>query len=494
LIIKDNITMKTIYDDRGTDLFKPLIDKGLAPRDIVKRLGNRYTDKDPFNHNKAFNTIPPTAEELLQYNEKSKKYNDDHKETLDHFKNTQDTIGLDEHLKNNPVPRMPRISDRPPLSKALGRFTIDALSKINNPDFYGLTLDSQLSNNYGPKVPLKGLLKTIPHPTDPSKGKGRSVVLNPAYKTQDILSTLVHEGNHAIEAYNPYINKTLQDFLNKKLSERQSNLPKDYLFKLYKGIQDIINLNRDFTIPYKIDSVPQNQEINKEKVEGASFNDLTTKFEEIPAFALETLMRKQYPWIINENTNDDSRKLLRRIMKEQQQQYRNLGLVDANQPEEVQEGSARYKYNNARVPIYTPSADRPNYNLVDKVFIDKIEALRKPLERRKTFKQTTTTSPTPSQSFQNPITQGMAQNQSPYHNNQLIQLMNNQGDINQNLTSTPTPTPTTNYYNTQPYFSRNPKSGNRYLPSTNGKYSNLLLGNRYHPYARPEIGVLRNKS
>jgi hypothetical protein len=141
-------------------------------------------------------------------------------------------------------------------------------------------------------------------------------------------------------------------------------------------------------------------------------------------------MRKQYPWIINENTNDDSRKLLRRIMKEQQQQYRNLGLVDANQPEEVQEGSARYKYNNARVPIYTPSADRPNYNLVDKVFIDKIEALRKPLERRKTFKQTTTTSPTPSQSFQNPITQGMAQNQSPYHNNQLIQLMNNQGDVN----------------------------------------------------------------
>jgi hypothetical protein len=433
--------MKNLYNDTGKDLFKELIDKGLAPKDIISKL--------KANHGKFFSEIKPSQLEEIKYVKDLEEYNIKHADIL----NRMSKIERNKYFESNPRPIKPINTDRPELQKALGRFTLDSLSKINNNDFQGIKLDTNLKSG---ESLARGLFKDSPGISE----KGKAVYLNPDVNRQDILSTIVHEGNHALEHYNPYITNTIQGFLNKKLDEeqnkigpnQQANLSKDYLLNLYKGVQNIINLNKDFGDNYKLTNSYQNQLLTKNELD--KLNNLKTpygnyplknpigeKFEEIPAFALETLMRNNHLWNINENTNDDSRKLLRRIMKEQQQQYRNLGLVNTNQQEE---GSARYKYNKARVPIYAPSADRPNYNLVDKAFIDKIEALRKPFERRKNFNQTTTTSTTPTsiQTFQNPITQSpytsttpstynnqnpitqfMNQNQSSYQGNQLTQLM-----------------------------------------------------------------------
>lgn len=441
--------MKNFYDDKGEDLFKPLIDRNLVDKDIIKKLQENLVKNEKnqltiLNKKKIFSKIPPTYSESMKNLKDINVYMDKRK------KDNYDNLSPDEkddYKKHNPGPSLLNYLDRPPLSKALGRFTINALSKIDNPDFYGVTLDTNLISKHNKNSPARGLFTDISNQQNPLLGSGKSVVLNPSYKYQDILSTLVHEGNHAIEHYNPYINKTVQDFLNNKIEKEKSDLTENYLPNLYKGIQDIINLPDEFTIPYKLNKY-QETIINKDNLYPKTLDgkplqtSLAEKFEEIPAFALETLMRDPSFWKIDENKNDDSRKLLRRIMKQQQQQYRNLGLVDINQPEELQEGSARYKYNKARVPIYAPSTDRPNYNLVDNAFIDKIEKLRKPLEKRKRFNQTTTTSTTPNQTFQNPITQSpytsttpstfnnqnpitqfMNQNQSSYQGNQLTQLM-----------------------------------------------------------------------
>jgi hypothetical protein len=215
------------------------------------------------------------------------------------------------------------LQQRNPLSKELGRFTIDALGRSN---LKGIALGEGLQTR---EQLAKGLFRPAT----------QTISLNPSVR-QDILSTIVHEGNHALEHYDPYVTSTLEKFLQEKIKKNEP-MTERYIPQLYRGIQDIINLPQEFTKLYTATEPQQQKAINAQaliprQLSGGQslspIHGLAQHFDEIPAFALESLMRDKHTWTHDEHTNPDSRKLLRRLMKDTHQLYSNKGLVDKTIP------------------------------------------------------------------------------------------------------------------------------------------------------------------
>ena len=263
------------------------------------------------------------------------------------------------------------------LGKGLGRFTIEALSKIKSEaqPFKGIRVVRNLTTTDG--RPARGLFT-------PSTN---TINLNSDVIDQDLLSTIVHEGNHALEYNNPdsqtKSGNIVKNFLKKEVGKREDKkLPVGYLSEVYKGIQDILNLG-DFSRLYHLDP-EQSEEITEVALE-SPLNPWGNKFDEVPAFALESLVQ-QYPnqgtheWNINlKTTNEDSRRLLKRILKETHRQYMKQGLVNtAADPQTYVGQKAAYGYKGIPVPNYPAPELTPNYGVVSQVLIDKINSLRKP--------------------------------------------------------------------------------------------------------------------
>lgn len=289
------------------------------------------------------------------------------------------------------------LEPRSPTAKQLGRFTIEALGKRDLPLGGGIVLDGNLGGGRE-----RGLFR----------GLTKDIALNPSRWDQDILSTIVHEGNHALENYNPYVQKTAQGFIQKKLNQRterdnslklKGELPTDHVSKLssryipslFKGIQNIIGMKEEFTDLFNADSTQQRSEITQQTLDNP-YNGLAGSFNEIPTHALESLMRDNQPWNIDARTNPDPRRLLKSLMKETHQLYSNLGLVDRTQPPLGSESA--YRYNKAPVPNYpTPMGDngKGRYDAINNTMIERIRSLSNPNKVRPTL---STPSPYPSSS------------------------------------------------------------------------------------------------
>lgn len=249
------------------------------------------------------------------------------------------------------------------LDKQLGEFTLNALNKI--PGFKGIELVKDLKGNAGyGEVVANGIFDPI----------NKKIKLNKDEYNHDVLSTIIHEGNHVIESQNDYSNEAFRSL--PQFKGKTNFIPETRSIKqIYGGVQDILNLPR-FKENYGPDKL------------GPS---VIQNWKEIPAHALQSWMSgfagrennvtPYNNWKINNIMNQDSRKLLRRIMKETHQAYKGYGLNDSTTAEnkEVQEP---YSYNKQRLPLYNV----PNkYSELNKTFLDVIEALKKPEALRKNF-------------------------------------------------------------------------------------------------------------
>ena len=97
---------------------------------------------------------------------------------------------------------------------------------------------------------------------------------------------------------------------------------------------------------------------------------LSERFEEVPAHALESLMRINHTWQIDQQTNQDSRKLLKRLMKSTHQKYMDYGLVDKSQ---ITGDGQWYNYNGQPVPKYAVPG---KYSAANQAQIDRIQSLK----------------------------------------------------------------------------------------------------------------------
>lgn len=241
-------------------------------------------------------------------------------------KNTLDQLA--DKYTNFYLKEKDRKTDRTPISKNLGRFTVEALSKLqpsintSNQLFKGIDLRSNL---LGEGQQARGLFNKNYNRIGDKKPN--TLYINPDV-TQDVLSTLVHEGNHTIEYHKPRVANSFANYTGNK------NYNFDKKAELYKNIQNIIGLKDNFTDLYNLNSD----------------ND-TAKYEEIPAFALEAMMQNNHKWNIDENTPEDARKVFRRVLKDTHNTYRDLGLVNRDGNTLPNTG---YKYNDQNIPKYDP--------------------------------------------------------------------------------------------------------------------------------------------
>lgn len=216
-------------------------------------------------------------------------------------------------IKMNQEPKQPGTEDkllarRRPFEKALLDFTLDALAK-DKVSFGGIQLGDlrargQVARGY------------VDNPNN-------TMYLNSNRQYQpDIVHTIIHEGNHVIEYNDPRVAKATKEFLIKKAKLRDDNkLPAGYVPSLFEGIQDIIGFPDEwFKDLYKADNPPQQQEIKLSDLTDTPLNPWAHNFIEIPAFALEGQARN-IPFNITSESNDDSRSLLKRILKDTHRQY-----------------------------------------------------------------------------------------------------------------------------------------------------------------------------
>lgn len=223
-------------------------------------------------------------------------------------------------FKLNQEPKRPGtenilLARRTPFEKALFNFTLDTLAKddlsFGGIQFGNLEARGQIARGY------------VGNPNN-------TMYLNSNIKYQpDIVHTIIHEGNHVIEYNDPRVAKATKDFLIKKANLKDDKkLPAGYVPSLFEGMQDIIRFpDAWFKNLYKADNPPQQQEIKLSDLTDTPLNPWAHNFIEIPAFALEGKARN-IPFNINDKSNDDSRSLLKRILKDLHRQYDAHGLTN----------------------------------------------------------------------------------------------------------------------------------------------------------------------
>lgn len=230
---------------------------------------------------------------------------------------------------------------RSELGKELFKLSINAMNKLGN-----------LTPQYGRK--FQGLKYETPKALEGMSGtaaglfmpQDNTIRISPSIPSgMDIVPVINHETQHAIEHHYPKVVDTTYSFLKKRFSNQEdgSYVPKEYVPKLYRGMQDIINFplftnnynayetqaNEKQGVPYK-ESV-----LNKIQHEGSSLEtrnkyQLAHRFDEVPAFMVQVMTENDnHPWKIDEGERD-AVKLLHNISTDIRDQYSNLGLNDKN--------------------------------------------------------------------------------------------------------------------------------------------------------------------
>lgn len=303
-------------EPRLTEVFFPLIETNRVSEKELKTLynvfGNFYSRyKDPAK----------LAQHLLEFNQYCKDHENDLTKLKDHPEGQ--SAFFDKYPRPNPIP----LTDRPQVAKGLGLFTIKYLA--NQSDFKGIQIVTDLESG---GYPARGLFQ----PTN------NTITLNSACVNQDILSTLVHEGNHAFNKYTPYIEALVKDFLiEESFTSSKQTLDKEYIEKLFKGIQVILN-HSGFNL-YKLTNDQQKQAVIYNKISTSQFNPWADKFQEIPAHALETMMLESHPWIYDKTINIDSYKLLKLLIEKTLELYAEQEkIISSKQQTSQQDNSINY--------------------------------------------------------------------------------------------------------------------------------------------------------
>ena len=207
---------------------------------------------------------------------------------------------------------------RAKLEKDLLKFTVDTLSR-EDVSFNNLVISDELN--------ARGHIARgyIDRP-------GNTMYINSNLSYQpDIAHTIIHEGNHVIDRNFPHIRESTKQFLIKKAEKSEDiKIKKGEIPALFEGMQDIINLPPShFKDLYKADNDIQKNEVSLQDLKENSFisNAVSFNFNELTAHALEAQMRK-IPFNINEEINDDSRSLLKRILRGTYRQYAELGFAE----------------------------------------------------------------------------------------------------------------------------------------------------------------------
>lgn len=346
--------------------------------------------------------LPDFAQSFGNFIEK--RYNPNYQTALKAWRDEAEKTAVDTALPNFPDEH--RTIPRNLVGQQLTKFTSHALNEIINTEKqnkYKELRDRHLPPHYQPgeMLPIKlgqpalstnigfnGVkfakdLKTSMGGIavglfDPVKNE---IILNENTNNlgHDTGEVFIHEGNHAINANDPYIANSVNNFLT-KLAKKKHNgtLPANTIPTIYNGMKNIISLP-DFIngASYEINDfrkdklTPHEYLAKRPDLRDAAYT-LSRLFEEVPAHALQTLAMDNHPWQINEQTNPDSRKLLRRMLKDTHQKYMEYGLVDKSK--EIQ-GDPWYQYNKQPVSQYDVP---PVYREANQAILNKIAALRNP--------------------------------------------------------------------------------------------------------------------
>jgi hypothetical protein len=197
-----------------------------------------------------------------------------------------------------------------PNAKQFAKFALDSLAKRQDllfKDGVRASPDLQIQS----KQSAIGLYD----PNNKTLGLSTAEGINP----QQLLPIIAHEGQHALEKGRPENSNNLSvvnNFLAKVKGNNNGNLPKDYLPQTYNGIKTILN-NPSF-----------NQKASQYTITNNN-SEIYEPFDEAAAFGIQNIAQ-DLPFIINSQTNNDSRSLFRKMMKDLYQNYNNL---DFNKPE-----------------------------------------------------------------------------------------------------------------------------------------------------------------
>lgn len=296
------------------------------------------------------------------------------------------------------MPDEPKILHNPrtAVAKQLGDITFNALGKLDS--FKKLKLENDLNVNTSTgKAQAYGFF-------EPKSGE---ILWSKNLRYPDILSTLIHEGNHAIES--PF-NYSMPDFRKDKTQSSYFPPNNDKAKTTYTQAQNILNIP-SFTknYPFNYPATPDSPNLNF--------------FKEMPAHALQSLaeVKEGTPfskWKIDDVTkieNPDGRKYLRRLMKDTHQIYKQYyGQAEPTQPE-INEP---YSHNKEEVSAYKVPK---KYSELNQAFLNTIQELRKPENLRKSVIKPVLNSSIESKPFETPYSrlqsQGMQPSQ-PYGDNQ----------------------------------------------------------------------------